>query len=81
MVKLKNFPVKVKTNSARIPLLFSWNNIWFAVENILDCWEDTGCWWKGESEKTFFRVASGKQIFEIYNEKDTSEWHLYGIYD
>lgn len=81
MVKLKDCPIKVKTNSFRIPLSFCWKRTWFPVEAILECWEDTGCWWKGEIEKTFFRVASGKQIFELYNEKDSAHWHLYGIFD
>ena len=81
MVKLKDCTVKVKTSVSHTPLSFCWNNKWFPVEAILDCWKDTGAWWKGEIEKTFFRVTSGKQIFELYNEKDTAAWHLYGIYD
>lgn len=81
MVKLKDCAVNVRTNHSQVPLSFCWNDTWFSVEAILDCWKDTGCWWKGEVEKTFFRVASRKQVFELYNEKDTSDWHLYGIYD
>ena len=81
MVKLKDCVIKVKTASSKIPLSFRWKNAWFRVESILDCWEDTGCWWKGEKEKTFYRVSSEKQIFELYKEKDTSEWRLYGVYD
>lgn len=81
MVKLKNCAVKVRLNASQVPVSFCWNNRWFPVEAVLDCWEDTGCWWKGELEKTFFRIASGKQIFELYYEKNSSNWHLYGIYD
>jgi hypothetical protein len=81
MVKLRDCAIRVKTNTSQTPLSFHWNNTWFPVENILDCWEDTGCWWEGETEKTFFRVASRKQIFELYREKNTSKWHLYSVYD
>lgn len=81
MVKLRDCAIRVKTTSSQVPLSFCWNNTWFPVENILDCWEDTGCWWKGEIEKTFFRVASRKQIFELYREKGSSKWRLYSVYD
>lgn len=52
------------------------------VKSILEHWYDTGCWWEGESEKSFYRLSCyDKSIIEIYQDLSTLEWFLYKIYD
>ena len=80
MTKLVNSPVKVKCLKS-IPALFMWRSRWFPVEAVLDCWQDTGCWWEGEPEKTFYRVTNREQVFEIYSESQTGRWYLYRVFD
>ncbi|GAW93883.1 hypothetical protein TherJR_1037 [Calderihabitans maritimus] len=52
------------------------------MQNILECWKETGCWWKGEKEKYFYRLLAGNNgLYEIYREENNQKWFLYRIYD
>jgi hypothetical protein len=50
------------------------------VQAILEHWQDTGRWWAGESEKTFYRlVCKNGSVYEIFF--DQQHWYLYKTYD
>lgn len=50
------------------------------VQTILEHWQDTGRWWAGEPEKTFYRlVCQDGSIHEIFF--DQQNWYLYKTYD
>lgn len=51
------------------------------MADILDSWRDTGAWWDGELEKTFWRVeTSGGGVFELW--QDTAgAWGLWRVWD
>lgn len=52
------------------------------VAELLDCWADTGEWWKGESEKMFYRLQlEPGQVMEIYYDLVAREWWTYKVYD
>lgn len=54
------------------------------VEDVLEHWKDTGRWWAGEPEKTFYRIlCRDGSVCEIYCEQvqDRLQWYLYKIYD
>ena len=52
------------------------------VIEMLERWVDTGEWWKGESEKMFFRLQLEQdRIMEIYYDLKAGEWWTYKVYD
>jgi hypothetical protein len=54
---------------------------WQVLE-ILECWQDTGRWWAGESEKLFYRLVwEDQSVREIYYDRDEQNWYLYKTYD
>lgn len=63
------------------PIRFQWKRIWHSVTAIEDDWVDTGEWWNGEGEKTFYRVICGEKLFEIYFDAKDQAWYLYKAYD
>ena len=45
-------------------------------------WRETGEWWKGESEKDFYRVHGDDGFAAIIGrDLDTKEWRLYQLSD
>ncbi len=52
------------------------------VSEQLECWADTGEWWRGESEKLFYRVQLEQgQVMELYYDLRERVWWTYKIYD
>ncbi|HHV79915.1 MAG TPA: hypothetical protein GXX40_09970 [Firmicutes bacterium] len=60
---------------------FSCGGRWYRVTRVLEEWFDTGEWWKGESEKRFYRVEAALSLFEVYYEPQSKTWRLYKVYD
>ena len=51
-----------------------------AVQAIFEHWQDTGRWWAGETEKTFYRLlCRDGSLYEIF--WDRQNWYLYKTYD
>lgn len=58
------------------------HNVYWTVEQILDRWADTGCWWESESEKIFYRLCCNKgKVYEVFQDLSSREWFLYKSYD
>jgi isoleucyl-tRNA synthetase len=82
MSKLQHQAVQVSCNNQGLPLRLQKGQQTAQVEQVLDCWRDTGCWWEGESEKLFYRLSLDNQaIVEIYWDHRSQVWMLYKIYD
>lgn len=65
----------------RVPLRFRWAGRVYQVAAVLDTWQDTGAWWEGEPEKTFWRVeVAGGGIFELWQDA-RGRWAVYRIWD
>lgn len=80
MAKLVNKPITVKYNALQGPLALSFDGLYLLVEEVLDTWKDTGAWWEGEGEKTFFRLqVQNNGLCEIYCEN--ADWYIYKFYD
>ncbi|KLU62968.1 hypothetical protein CEB3_c06300 [Peptococcaceae bacterium CEB3] len=63
------------------PIRFQWKRQWYSILSIEDDWVDTGEWWNGEGEKTFYRFFAGDGVFEIYLDEKEKAWHMYRVYD
>ena len=75
-------PLQVDCSQTSEPCRIKYKNRPLQVTKLLECWQDTGCWWAGESEKIFYRlVLEDKSIREIYYDLDQREWYLYKTYD
>lgn len=82
MSKLRHQVLQVSCDGQGLPLGLQKDQQAAQVEQVLDCWRDTGCWWKGESEKLFYRLSlDNRAIVEIYWDLGTYTWVLYKIYD
>jgi hypothetical protein len=51
-------PITVRLDSAGAPRAMRLNGVWRPVEQIVDQWVETGCWWDGEPTRCFWRVAA-----------------------
>lgn len=72
--------IPVRLNEKKLRGFF-WRGCWRWVNTIEDEWVDTGEWWKGEGEKTFYRVLSGSRVYELYHDAQNDAWALYRVYD
>ncbi|MGB9868123.1 MAG: DUF6504 family protein [Bacillota bacterium] len=64
-----------------IPESFSWKGKQYRIVRIVEEWCDTGEWWKGETEKKFYRVETDWSMVEIFYDTGTKSWGIYRIYD
>lgn len=79
MSKIIDTPVLLVTERER-PRKFFWFKRWVNVAKIMDEWKETGRWWDGDQEKTFFRILSPEgSIYELYGQE--RRWNLYKVYD
>ncbi len=64
------------------PAIIKYKGQSLRVVSLLECWQDTGCWWAGESEKSFYRlVLHDRSVREIFYDLHEKEWYLYKTYD
>lgn len=82
MARLINRQIKVNLNGMNEIKSFRWAANWVPVSLILEVWKDTGSWWNGEAEKTFYRVETDEgSLYELYFDTGNNKWYLYRIYD
>lgn len=75
-------PLQVVCDPGGCPVQLRERDHWLPVLAVLDRWQDTGCWWEGESAKRFFRLQlAGERTWEVFLDLETGDWHLYKIYD
>ena len=82
MSKLRHQTLQVSCDDQGLPFYLQKDQQTAQVEQVLDCWRDTGCWWEGESEKLFYRLSlDNGAVVEIYCDMETHNWVLYKVYD
>ncbi|MGI6453174.1 MAG: hypothetical protein ACOX0E_06905 [Syntrophomonadaceae bacterium] len=80
--KLTSLPLEVYCDQEDKPVKIKLNNYLAKITDVLEYWHDTGCWWEGESEKAFYRIAcQDGAIMEIFKELASGSWFIYKIYD
>ncbi|MGI6422602.1 MAG: DUF6504 family protein [Syntrophomonadaceae bacterium] len=78
----KSDKLKVQCREFDQPVFIEIKERVIKVEEILESWHDTGCWWEGESEKVFYRLyCQDGGIREIFQDLSSGQWFLYRIYD
>ena len=81
MAKLFNKTIFVELAHTKPKKIF-WQDKIVLVEEILEHWKDTGCWWEQEAEKDFFRVKVTRNgLLEIFYDNQKANWYLYKVYD
>ena len=79
---VRNRPIKVLTAKDGVPRKVAYQGKLLVIASVLDRWRDTGMWWEGESEKEFWRLFfQDGRVWEIYQDRVSTEWFLYKIYD
>jgi len=80
---MKCYPLlQVQCNLNKEPLEINYKNQLLQVADLLEHWQDTGCWWNGESEKAFYRlIFKDQSIREVFYDLAEEQWYLYKIYD
>ena len=80
---MKRFPLlQVECGAGAEPCQLQHKGQSWQVADILECWQDTGCWWAGESEKSFYRlVFEDQSVREIFYDREEKSWYLYKTYD
>lgn len=83
MAKLIDRPLKqVEISRSGEPLRFTWEGRSWPVSRTTEVWKDTGRWWEGEGEKTFFRLeTAGGRLVELYRDHKSGMWSIYRVYD
>ena len=81
MSKRVDLPLRIVEQASGLPLAFRWRGRRIAVSEILDQWEEAGCWWRGEQARRVYRVqAAGGAIYELHHQPPAG-WRLYRSYD
>ncbi|MCX5779780.1 MAG: hypothetical protein NTV45_02955 [Firmicutes bacterium] len=80
---MKPYPLeRVEFGADRVPCCLWHQGQYWQVSDILDRWQDTGCWWAGESEKDFYRlILEDRSVREIFYDQTEMRWYLYKTYD
>ncbi len=74
--------LQVQCGSNQEPLKIRYQDQLLQVAALLESWQDTGCWWAGESEKSFYRlVLEDQSVREIFYDLAEEQWYLYKTYD
>jgi len=74
--------LKVYCGSNDQPIKVRHEHQLFEVAALLEKWQDTGCWWAGESEKAFYRlILEDQSVREIFYDLAEQQWYLYKTYD
>ena len=74
--------VTVKLGKSHQPLAFKWRERMYHIREVQECWRFVGAWWDGESEKTFFRIATDSGgIYELCYDHGEDRWAILVVRD
>ncbi len=85
--------IQVQTSPDGRPRAFVWRGRSYRVDETLECWRESGCWWDGEPARTVFRIRDVRgETFELHRirkslfpleggEHAAGGWLLYGVED
>ncbi len=81
MSKRIDRPIPVTPHPDGSPRVFMWRDHRMAIRDLLDAWEEAGCWWLGETPRWVFRVLAGDGAVYDVHHHEAGEWRLYRVVD
>jgi Domain of unknown function (DUF6504) len=73
--------IQVEVGLREVPVAFRWRNRPIAVREILDDWEEAGCWWAGEAPRRVYRLlGSNGTVYELHQQAPCG-WSLQRVFD
>jgi hypothetical protein len=80
MTKRIDQPITVTADQRGWPQRFRWRRRQVAIGEIVDHWEEAGCWWLSEPPRRVYRARStAGALYELHHRADG--WRLYRAYD
>jgi len=73
--------IAVSLGAGGLPEAFVWKEQRIPVTEILDDWEEAGCWWLDEEPRRVYRVLSANGATYELHQLAASGWQLYRIFD
>lgn len=78
---MKSVAVHAETDVRGRPVRFRQGRGVVQVAEILDAWEEAGCWWQGEEPRRVYRVlAAGGAVYELHHQSGAG-WQLTRVFD
>jgi len=63
------------------PQAFLWRGRRVKVRQIVDDWEEEGCWWRDEEPRRVYRVLGHDETLYELHQLAASGWRLFRTYD
>jgi hypothetical protein len=80
MTQCLDQPITVSADPRGRPRRFRWGRREVTIHEIVDRWEEAGCWWQGERPRRVYRARSSEgALYELHHHADG--WRLYRAYD
>lgn len=81
MSKRLDQAVQVTPDGGGRPARFRLGRRQIEVEEILEEWEEAGCWWQGEQARRVYCVrGGGGAVYELHHQPPAG-WRLYRAFD
>jgi hypothetical protein len=81
MIKSVDRAIDVVEGSDGLPQAFRWRGRQVVVGEVLDDWEEAGCWWLQEEPRRVYRVCgTGGTVYELHYQP-THGWRLQRVFD
>lgn len=81
MTKHMNRVVDVVENDDGLPSALCWRGRHIALSEILDDWEEAGCWWLQEEPRWIYRVCGTDGVVYELHRQAPEGWRLYRVFD
>jgi len=81
MNRLRNRTIEVLENQRGEPQVFLWRGRRIKVRQIVDDWEEAGCWWLDEEPRRVYRVFGHDDTLYELHQFAASGWRLFRTYD
>lgn len=63
------------------PQRFRWGRRQVTIREIVDQWEEAGCWWLGERPRHVYRARSAQGALYELHHQHADGWRLYRAFD
>jgi hypothetical protein len=81
MSRLRDRQIDVVATPEGRPRAFHWRGRQVTVREVLDAWEEAGCWWLGEEPRHVYRVlATHGAAYELHHQL-SSGWRVHRVFD
>lgn len=78
---MRAVPFAVSADPRGRPLRFQHRRRSLQVVEVLDAWEEAGCWWQGEEPRRLYRVLTDSgAVYELQHQADAG-WQLMRVLD